>query len=473
MKKNNSGRITDIFIINPPLYYDKGIPIVLDVSYPPLGILYLAAVLEKAGIKVRVIDAGAEKQSLSKTILLIRKENPAVVGICSMTPSLQGAVSLAKEIKKKFGKKLLIGLGGPHVSADPEFIKRIKFFDFAVTGESETVFLALVEDIIKGKSVKGVFPGRPVDDLNLLPWPSRHLVDLNLYNKRASLIATRGCPYNCYYCSRPGISNKVRCRLPNDVIDEMESIYEQCGGDYLFQDDAITINKDFILSFCKELDKRQKKFRWACYTRVDLVDEIIIREMARAGCYSIDFGIESGNERVRNEIINKKFSNQKIEEVIKLCNKYKIESDGFFMFGHPTETKEEVKETMAFILKNNFNLIGVSIATPFPGSILWNYAVKENIINYKFIDDFALGKQGKGYAGVYPVYAPKTLDLDWLYRQRKSIMRRFYLRPQKIIKAIKNDLLSWNNLKRDLKEGISVLIKGSSDRAPYQKKLKK
>lgn len=463
-------RVNEVFLINPPLYYDNGEPVVLDVSYPPLGILYLAALLEKNRVSVRVIDVGAEKQSLKTTLLLLKKEKPLLVGISSMTPSLQGAVTLAKEIRKKINK-VTIALGGPHVSADPDFIKRIKLFDFAVTGESETKFLSLIKDLISGRRVKGVFKGEPARDLDQLPWPARHLVSLSLYNKRASLIATRGCPFNCYYCSRPAISNLVRYRSAKDVVDEMESLYLSCEGDYLFQDDAITLNRDKIVGICKEMNKRKNKFRWAGYTRIDLVDDELLRIMAKSGCYSIDFGIESGNERVRNDIINKRFSNAEIETVIKLCNKHKIEAAGFFMFSHPTETTGEVKDTMEFILKNNFDLVGVSIATPFPGSKLWDYAVREKIISYKFIDEFALGKRGKGYAGVYPVYVPKTLNLDWLYQQRKTIMRKFYLRPKKIVKALMADLTSWTRIKRDLIEGLNVLVKGSSSRAPYQKRL--
>lgn len=470
MRKNNFERITDVVLINPPLYYEGGTPIVLDVSYPPLGILYLAAVLEKNNIRVKVIDVGAEKQSLEQTLSLIAEGNPALVGISSMTPALQGAVTLAKEIKKRF-KKITVSLGGSHVSADPEFVKRIKLFDFAVTGESETVFLSKVKEVLDNKKVKGVFPGQPVKDLSSIPWPARHLVNLDLYNQRASLIATRGCPYACYYCSRPGISNIIRCRRPKDVVDEMESLDKFCDGDFLFQDDAMTINRQFILAFCAELLKRNKRFRWACYTRVDLVDEEVIALMAKAGCYSVDFGIESGNERVRNEIINKRFSNEQIKRTLDLCLKNKINADGFFMFGHPTETKNEVRETMEFILKNNFNLIGVSIATPFPGSRLWEYAVRDKIINNKFIDDFALGRKGKGYAGVWPVYLPKDQDLNWLYEQRRKIMRKFYLRPKRILRALKEDLQSWDRIKRDFTEGFNVLMRGSSARAPYKKEV--
>jgi len=198
----------------------------------------------------------------------------------------------------------------------------------------------------------------------------------------------------------------------------------------------------------------------------------MLKLMSQAGCYSLTFGIESGDEKIRNNIVLKHFSNQQIIDTIKLCNKYHIEANGFFMFGHPTEKPANVQQTIKFVLKNDFQIIGVSIATPFPGSKLWQYAIKDKIISNKFIDKFALGKLGQGYSGIYAVYIPKTLDKDWLYLQRKRIFRKFYLRPKYILSRIKKDLTSFDRLKTDFTEGLSVLIRGSSARAPYKKKIK-
>jgi len=462
--------MNEVFLINPPLYYQGFKPEALDVSYPPLGILYLAAVLEKKGIGVRAIDVGAQNQRLTETIKLIKREKPVIVGISSMTPTLQGAVTLAQAIKKKCDCRISLGLGGSHISADPEFIKRVKGFDFGVLGEGEGIFPDLVKKALTGKKIKGIHAGQPVENLDSLPWPVRHLLKEAKYLKRASMIATRGCPFHCYYCSRPAVSDRVRCRHPEDIVNEMESLYLACGGEYLFQDDSFTLRKDHTTRLCEEMLRRKRKFRWAAYTRVDLVNEKLLALMAKAGCYSLTFGIESGNEDLRIKVIGKNFTNQQVIKILKLCGKYKIEADGFFMFGHPTETPGQVKETISFILKNNFNIIGVSIATPFPGSKLWDYAVKAGIIDFDFIDQFARGEKGKGYAGVYPVYVPKSLDLDWLYKQRQKIMRGFYLRPRYILKRLIRDISSPSRLKQDFIEGINVLAKGSSARAPYQKK---
>lgn len=460
-----------VILIYPPVYYHGQSPVVLDVSYPPLGILYLAAVLEKEGISVRVIDVGAENQTLPVTLRLIGKEKPIVVGISAMTPVLQGAVTLAEKIKETFAGKVRVALGGPHISADPDFIRRFPEFDFGVGGEGEKTFTNLVKKLMKDKPVKGIFAGEAVQNIDDIPWPARHLVNLKRYLKRASLMAGRGCPFNCYYCSRPAVSKLIRYRDPKDVVAEMEWLYRFCEGDYLFQDDTFTIKREHTLAFCEEILKGKKKFHWAAYTRIDLVDEPLLKMMSRAGCHSLTFGIESGNEKIRNQVVKKKFSNSRIKEVIKQCLRWGIDTDGFFMLGHPGETEKEVEDTLNFILENDFNIVGVSIATPFPGSELWQYAVADKIMNFDLLDRFARGELGQGYAGVYPVYHPQNLSLPWLYQKRREVMRRFYLRPTYIVKRLLKDFSSFRQLKTDLIEGINILWRGSSARAPYQKEV--
>ena len=249
----------------------------------------------------------------------------------------------------------------------------------------------------------------------------------------------------------------------------MDSIYSSCKGDYQFQDDSLTINKDHIIKLSKELLKRPRKYRWEGYTRIDLVDKDIISIMAKAGCHNLTFGIESGDENLRKNVIKKPFSNQQIKDTIKLCQKHSITASGFFIIGHYSETKSQVKKTLNFILNNDFDIVGVSIATPFPGSKLWDYAVEQKIIDFDFIDNFAQGKAGQGYAGVYPVYHPTNINLKWLYTQRKYIMRKFYLRPKFVFNRFIKDIQSPQNMLSDIKQGISVLLKGSSSRAPYKK----
>jgi radical SAM superfamily enzyme YgiQ (UPF0313 family) len=459
----------EVLLIYPPVYYQSREPEVLDVSMPPLGILYLAAVLEKENIPVKVIDVGALRQSLDQTLEVIEQTLPAVIGISAMTPQLQGAVSLAEAIKKRFAGQIKICLGGAHISSDPDFINRFNCFDLAILGESEKTFLRVVKDIFEGRPLNKLYTGEIVKDLDQLPSPARHLLPGNIYAKNASLIASRGCPFNCYYCSRPAVSNIVRYRSPVSIVDEMQSLFKACGGRYQFQDDAFTINRGSVIEICKEMISRKLNFRWSIYTRIDLIDEELLSLMAQAGCRTITFGIEAGNETIRGQIIGKKFSNQQVKDSLRLCRKYKIERGGFFMIGIPGETKDQARQTIDFMVKNDFNIAGLSIATPLPGSELWLAAQKAGIVNKSFIDGFARGQFGQGYCGVYPVYSDAGLPLDWLYQQRRSAMKRFYLRPKIIMNRLLEDFSSAGKLKEDLYQGLSILFKGSSSRSPYKK----
>jgi len=463
--------MTDIILINPSIYYDNEIPQVLDASFPPLGILYLASVLEKNDIDVSVIDVGACKISKSDLIRIIEKENPVVVGISSMTASLQGAVEIAKEIKNNF-KNILVGLGGSHISADPGFIKRFKYFDFGIVGEGEITLTNIVKDALKNKKIKSIHYGEIVQDLDSIPFPARHLIELKDYKRKAGIIATRGCPYNCYYCSRPAISKKVRCRSAKNVVDEMQTLHKYYKGHFQFQDDTFTINRKNTIEFCEELIFRGLNAKWTVNTRIDLVDERLLKRMHDAGCHTVIFGIESANERIRNNIINKKFSNEKIKEVLSLCKKIGIDVDAFFMIGHPSESLKEINETINFTLKHDFNIVGFSITTPFPGSKLYDIAMKKKIINRDIIDRFAKGELGKGYAGIYPIHFD-LIKPQKLEKIREAGFKKFYFRPKYIFNRLRKDFRSFNSLKTDLQEAIPLLLYGCSKRTPYYKICKK
>jgi radical SAM superfamily enzyme YgiQ (UPF0313 family) len=461
-----------VLLIYPPLYYSMGLPQSLDVSSPPLGLLYLAAVLEREGIAVKFLDIGAENLSIQETLRFISEEGFGIVGISAMTPQLQGAVTLAEAIKGEFGVKVIIGLGGAHFSSNPDFINRFECFDFGITGEAETVFPVILKDIFSGAKVQRIYRGTPVDDLDRIPLPARHLAKAK-YPQLGSLIFSRGCPYSCFYCSRPAISNIVRYRNPSSVVDEIGMLRGRYKGRFQFQDDAFTINKEYSMSLCAELIKRKVKVQWAAYTRVDLVDEETVKIMASAGCKRIIFGIESGNEAIRNQVIGKKFSNEQIKKALFLCRKYNIERGGFFMIGIPGEGKNEVIETTDFMLKNDFDIVSLSIATPLPASNLWKSAEAKGIINNDFLEKFARGQLGAGYSGVYPVYSDENIPLQWLYEQRKNTLRRFYLRPRIILNRAFRDMGNIAELKSDLWQGLNVLFRGTSSRSPYQRETKR
>ncbi len=462
-----------VLLINPPLYFQKDQPKSLDVSFPPLGLLYLASYINKNSkdFKAKIIDIGNEKDSLIQTIKKIRKIKPYVFGITSMTPQLQGTIELATNLKKYF-KKTPIFIGGPHISAEPDFINRhYNLFDYAIIGEGEITFLESLNKIIKKNKLPKIQNSVPPMKLDDLPFPDKKLVKRQNYKQTESMMFSRGCPFQCYYCSRPSISHLVRYRSTKNLISEIKKCYPICKGEISFQDDTFTMIRDKIIEFCREIIKQKIKISWDCNTRIDLVDKELLSLMKQAGCKQINFGIESGNERVRQEIIHKgNFSNKDIYQVFKFCQELKIKIACYFMIGHPTETKKELDDTKNMILNSKIDILGLSIPTPFPGSALYNIALKEKIISPKIIDDFSYKKLGEGYSGIYPVYIPKQISRDYLYEFLKQVNRKFYLNFRTLFNHLIKDILSIRQLTSDLKDFISLIINGVSTRKPYIKK---
>ncbi len=460
-----------ILFLNPPLYFQQGTPKSLDVSVPPLGLLYLASYINHYAPKkfnAQIIDIGKENFSLKEIISIINKEQPFIIGISSMTPQLQGAVELAKKIKKHFPKSIIF-IGGPHISADPDFIKRhSQIFDYAITGESEITFLDAITKLADNQKIPKIQSSQIPTNLDKLPILDKNLIKRHLYNESESMLFSRGCPFNCYYCSRPSISRSIRYRSVSNLIKEIKYCYPFCNGKINFQDDTFTLNRNRVIKFCEALNKQKIKIYWECNTRIDLVDEKLLKAMSRAGCQQINFGIESGNERVRKEIIHKGlFTNSDINKVFNWCQKNKIKIACYFMIGHPTETKQEIMDTKNMILTSPIDILGLSIPIPFPGSPLYNIAQKEKIISKKIIDKFALKKLGEGYSGIYPVYSPKGINKEVIYSILKKINRRFYLNPKMALRKIKEDFSSPQKIKNDFKDLFYLIFKGMSSRKPY------
>ena len=460
-----------ILFLNPPLYFHQGIPKSLDVSVPPLGLLYLASYVNhyaKKEFNAEIIDIGKENISLKEIVSIIKKTKPFVIGISSMTPQLQGTVELAKTIKKHFPKSIIF-LGGPHISADPDFIKRhSKLFSYAITGESEITFLDAITKLSKNQKIPKIQASQIPLNLDKLPIPDKSLIKRHLYNESESMLFSRGCPFNCYYCSRPSISRTIRYRSTANLIKEIKYCYPFCHGKINFQDDTFTLNRDKVINLCKTLIKEKIKIFWECNTRIDLVDEKLLKLMHRAGCQQINFGIESGNERVRKEIIHKGlFTNNDIHKVFSWCQKNKIKIACYFMIGHPTETKEEIQDTKNMISKSPIDVLGLSIPIPFPGSPLYDIAKKDKIVSKVIIDKFAFKKLGEGYSGIYPIYTPKHFNKDFIHSQLKEINRKFYLKPKIALRKIKEDFTSPTRIKSDFKDLFSLIFRGMSSRKPY------
>jgi radical SAM superfamily enzyme YgiQ (UPF0313 family) len=461
--------MADVLLIHPPVSFkNRAWENEIIPNCPPLGLLYLAATVEKLGFSARIIDAIDGSYILENIGEIIKQEQPKIIGITAMTMNIKGAVQVAKFIKETISSNIKIVLGGPHISADPTIISRYPYFDFGITGEADITFPELVKRIISNsEEVHGLYPGEVPFDLDSIPLPARHLIDFQTYKRRHywtnAIFATRGCPYHCTFCSAPAMDKKVRFRSPKNIINEMEHTYKITGiKSFVFIDDALTLKKSFVHELCIEMQNLSFQAKWAAQSRINCIDDELLKAMRKAGCYELIFGVESGSEKIRNEIINKNISDQQIELVTKLCRNNGIEPDHYLMLGFPTESKEDLYKTVNCPAKFKPNIIGVHLTMPLPGSPLFEDAIKDGIIEPDVIDKYISGKYGEGYKGTWPYYIPKGITYEELIEARNEMYRKFYLRPSYILKRAKKDFTSWTKLKIDIRQGISLFFKGAS-----------
>lgn len=432
---------------------------------PPLGILYLASSLLESGVEVRVADLNALKVGLKEGVDLIGKSKPRVVGISATSFQLRGAVQLAERLKEEF-ENVVIGLGGVHISVDPDFINRFPIFDFGLVGEGEITFASIVTRILKGEKVRGIFHGKQPTSLDELPFPARQLIDAKRYFSEescATILATRGCPYNCIFCSIKGLrGQRVRFRSPGNVVDEIEGIRDRGTERFWFVDDTFAVNRNYVLKLCEEIISRKLDIEWWCETRVESIDETLLKVMRKAGCIQISFGIESGSERVRINTIRKNFTNDQAIRAFRLCKKSNISTEAYLMLGFPTETMEDLYYTANFPAQLGADIIGVHITQILPGSDLFALAVKEGKIVPNIYDQYAQGE----LKGALPVYIPEGLSLRILQNARKEAYRMFYFRPQFLIRRLAKDLHSFKELKNDMRIALKLYSDGKTVAEP-------
>jgi anaerobic magnesium-protoporphyrin IX monomethyl ester cyclase len=460
-------RKSDIIFITCPISFNYKLKVLGDQKYwPPPGILYLAAVLEKDGRRVSIIDPAVTEMSLENTLDRIADEKPLIVGLSTLTPGLRTCVQLAEGIRKRFGDSITLCIGGSHISADPDFFHRFPLFDIAVTGEGEITFRDIVRRLMGNEAVKGLFPGVPVQNLDDIPFPARHLVDIEKYtcykNREVALTTSRGCPFDCIFCSRPAVSNKYRMRSAKNLIDEMALFYAEGWKGFYFLDDILTLNKKHVMAFCNEILARGLQVKWGSNTRADCVDEELIDKMAEAGCNALLFGVESGNPRIRNEVIGKGVSDEKIIAAIRMTNRKKIISGMFLMMGFPSEGLKEIEDTVRFAKRVKASVIGIHLTKPMPGAEIFRRGIEEGIIEGDIIDQYARGDLGEGFVEKWPVYVPVNMTRETLEKAKRKAMLLFYLRPAWILKNMKRYLLNYRLLVFDLKKAVSIIFRGQS-----------
>jgi radical SAM superfamily enzyme YgiQ (UPF0313 family) len=439
-------------------------------DYPSLGLAYLAAVLQKAGHIVKIIDIDADGVTQQDFAKELKVESYGVVGITTTTPTFNKAISLARLVKTN--SKSTTVLGGIHVTVMPEESVGFDSVDFIVKGEGERTVVELM-DYLQGRmgldSIDGLYYRRNgnviknkdrdlISNLDELPFPARHLFNQQnytypdtLYKRAFPIITSRGCPANCTYCnSKNMFSRKFRFRSSENVAEEIEQLIKDYKAREIhIWDDNFTIRKDRVFQIRDQIKRRKIKVKFAFPNglRADLVDEGILQALKDMGTYSIAFGVESGNQNILDRV-NKNLKLEQIKEAFRLARRVGLETWAFFMIGLPGETQETIKDTVNFAIKLNPDVAKFHILKPFPGSQVYNELKEQGLL----LDaDFS-------HYGIHtpPVHRLRDLQPQDLLDWHRQAYRSFYLRPSIFVKQLLR-LKSLNRLKLNLQAAYGVL----------------
>jgi radical SAM superfamily enzyme YgiQ (UPF0313 family) len=365
------------------------------------GIAWLSAVVKKGGHQVELIYLDRERDD-DDLAAEVAAKSPDVIAFSATTQQWLFTRRYAKALRP-LGRLMVIG--GIHATIDPENVFATGLFDALVRGEGEYPMLELLEALAAGRDYSGIqnlwarTPGagivrnplRPPVDLAALPWPDRDLFDndlLMMHNDRqVSVMASRGCPYRCSYCCNTvlsdlvgGNANWVRQRPVDDVIAEIEDLHRRFPDmkSIIFMDEIFTVHKRWVKQFCAEYQARFTT-PFQVFLRVETVDHETLEIMRDAGLYSVIAGVESGNERIRQEVLNRKMTNQRIVEVFRWADELGIETWDFNMIGVPGDTEETIRDTMALNRIIRPHHLQTAIFYPFPGTPLHERCLAEGL----------------------------------------------------------------------------------------------
>ncbi|MER2599618.1 MAG: radical SAM protein [Caldilineales bacterium] len=368
-------------------------------SYPPLGLGYLAAIAEQDGHEVRIHDFGlVPDQPLAEDAQEVIDFKPDIVALTSMTTSYHYVEQLAARLKAALSVPVIIG--GPHATSLPDGTLANPNIDFLIFGEGEYIFRDFLRAYTAGdthwEQIQGlwykengkIIPGgsrKPIEDLDALPWPSRHLFDLGKYPLYApngepmlTILSSRGCPYNCSFCFKGIVGRSYHQRSPENIVAELRHVAETYGiRNFYFIDDLFTIDLKRLEKILDYFIDQNLDFRWRCLARVDRVSQPLLKKMYRAGCRQIHYGIESGNDDVLRRTA-KHIDLQQVRDAIRWTEEAGIRSKGYFILGLPGDDEATMQETIEFAASLELTEAMFSIATPFPGTALWNELVARN-----------------------------------------------------------------------------------------------
>ncbi len=413
MKFNQGGRkmAKMTFVIPRSAWRYRGL------LHPPLGVGYLAAILREKDYSVSVIDGQfLNERQFYQEIGGIESE---IVGISVTMAQLTEAVRVARVIRNNSPNTLIV-LGGPGANlVEPQtFLSNC--VDIVVRGEAERNLPLLLESIKKGISLKRVpnlayrengrtiFTVRkaPFPNLNELPFPTRDIFCLECYFERQKrffgerslgVITSRGCPHRCVFCDKSISGCRFRTRSAEDVVAELKLVTEKYSLDKVFfQDAAFTVSEIRVLKICRRINDIGLDIVWSALARVDEVNREMLLRMKQAGCTDLNFGVESGSNRIL-EYLKKGFDTSQIIRAFDLCHEIGIFPGASFIVGIPGEKEEDIEATIRLIKRIRPHFLEPSYLMPFPHTPLYHQTKR-----WISIDSFMDLEEAKGSVYQYP-----------------------------------------------------------------------
>lgn len=422
----------------------------------PLGLGYIAALLERDGYDVVIEDCQCLELDHAVLIANLKKFGPDIVGISATTPTFGSTLITARMVKRNLSNAVVV-IGGAHVTALPRETMGYDCFDVGVMGEGDYTALDLVRHIEKNgidglEKIAGIVfrkngefhqtERRPfIKNLDEVPFPARHLLPpLSMYHpaptsyKRlpnAHLLTSRGCAgARCLFCDRGGFGFQVRFRSVENVFAEIEELINIYGArDLKFFDDTFTLDKRRVIRICEEFKKRKIDIPWCCLARANTVNREVLKAMKEAGCWEILFGLESMDQNVLTKLMKFTTVEQNVQAV-RLCQEVGISVRANFVVGSPFDTLETMETDLREAIRLNMEFAHFNKFTPYPGSELYRMLTNDG---YRFDTttwESQLDLKGK------IMYHPKSVTEDqyreWLIESHK----RYYMRPKYILKQL-------------------------------------
>lgn len=440
---------------------------------PSISLAALAGSLLKEGCRdVKILDLNISKDSHKEFQEVMSDYKPDFVGITFVTPLFISAYELCKRIKRNYPDVIVIG-GGVHSTILPKEALTKGQFDVVVMGEGEEALVELVGNK-KWSDIKGIAykkdkevvinPSRPlIENLDDLPFPAWHLYDIPKYfssylncrkNPVGPIETSRGCPFNCCFCSKAIFERSFRVKSAERVVDEIERMLELGFKEIHIWDDNFSADMERAKLICDLIIKKGLKFPWNIFNglRVDRIDEELLSKLKKAGCYRTAIGIESGNQEVLNQV-GKNITLEKVRKAVSLIKKAKIECMGFFILGLPGETEKTMQDTINFAKELKLDFAKTGILSPFPGTPIYEKWEKEGRILSHDWSDYIFHATGK------LAYNHPNLSAETIWKYYNKFYRKLYLSPafiwKRFVKGIKH---RW--LLKDIYYFLKMILSG-------------